>query len=247
MYTFSTTMKKVNSQIAYEYMRKQILNGSYAPGYKLIAEDQSKLIGVSRTPVREALRSLESDGLVTIAPHYGARVKIVDIEDFVQLCEFRLALEVHAAGLAALNRRDVQLRNMKRILDEMTRLSLTTNRKNLKTEYGFPEEIAKQNVLFHMEIIESAHNWLFKEEIERLHLIERVAYLGAAFDKNYAKELNHDYGVVDSRDESEHLEIFNAIVERNPTKAETAMRKHMKRLVVTMSTILNYKRREKRT
>ena len=75
-------MKNVNSDIAYDYLRKRILAGEYAPGEALMTNVLAPEIGVSRTPIRDALRQLEADGLVTIQPRLGASVKKMDLKTF---------------------------------------------------------------------------------------------------------------------------------------------------------------------
>ena len=92
-------MKSVNTDVAYEYIRKRILSGEYAPGKSLMTEVLAKDIKVSRTPVRDALRKLETDGLVTIRAHVGASVKRMQLKEFREMCDLRLALEGHAAGV----------------------------------------------------------------------------------------------------------------------------------------------------
>src|SRR5262245_3783503 len=102
-------MKSVNSDVAYDYLRKRILSGGYAPGQALMTKMLAAEIGVSRTPIRDALRQLEADGLVTIRPRLGASVKQMDLKVFQESCELRLALETHAAGLAARSRTELDL------------------------------------------------------------------------------------------------------------------------------------------
>ena len=75
-------MKKVNSDVAYDYIRKKILSGEFLPGYSLMTEVLSSDIGVSRTPIREALHRLKADGLVTIRAHLGASVTKMGVEEF---------------------------------------------------------------------------------------------------------------------------------------------------------------------
>ena len=75
-------MKSVNTDVAYEHIRKKILNGEYLPGQALMTEVLAEEIGVSRTPVRDALRKLETDGLVSIQPHLGASVKKIQLPEF---------------------------------------------------------------------------------------------------------------------------------------------------------------------
>src|SRR5882762_11861272 len=106
-------MKSVNTDVAYDYIRKKILSGEYASGKPLMTEVLAKEIKVSRTPVRDALRKLETDGLVTIRAHLGANVKVMDLKEFREMCDLRLALESHAAGLAALNHTEADLHEIK--------------------------------------------------------------------------------------------------------------------------------------
>ncbi len=94
-------MKNAYSDIAYEYIRKRILNGTFRPGQQLMSHDLSVEIGISRTPIRDALRQLETDGLVVIRANLGASVKTMDVNEYREMCGLRLALEVYAAGLAA--------------------------------------------------------------------------------------------------------------------------------------------------
>lgn len=89
---------------AYARLRAEIIDGELAPGAPLGEIEQSERIGVSRTPLREALARLTAEGLV-VAPGRTARVAPLEREDVIALYELREALEVHAARLAA-RRRD---------------------------------------------------------------------------------------------------------------------------------------------
>ncbi len=116
-------MTKVNSEVAYDYIRKRILSGEYPPNCALLTVILSDKIGISRTPLREALLKLEADGLVTIRAGLVARVKKMDVEEFQEMCELRLALEGHASGLAAMNRSQTDLGEIKLALGAMRRLT----------------------------------------------------------------------------------------------------------------------------
>src|SRR5215216_3804928 len=116
-------MKNISSDVAYEHIRKRILSGEYPPGIALMTNELSDRIGVSRTPVRDALRQLESDGLVIIKPRLGASVKTMDLKEFREMCGLRLALETYAAGLAALNRTEADLHEMRFAIENMRRLT----------------------------------------------------------------------------------------------------------------------------
>ena len=165
-------MKNVNSDIAYDYIRKRILNGEYPPGHALMTEQLSADIGVSRTPIRDSLRQLELDGLVTIQPRLGASVKRMDVKEFREMCELRLALESHAAYLAAVNRSEAELREIQAPLEALRRLTKRLN--NGEDEDALMGDLVREDVHFHIAIISAAKNELMKKEILRLHLINRV-------------------------------------------------------------------------
>lgn len=85
---------------AYEALRDRILTGELAPGAPLIQANLAKDLGVSMTPVREALRDLATEGLVTLLPHKGAAVTSLDLADAKEIHTIRLKLEPDATRLA---------------------------------------------------------------------------------------------------------------------------------------------------
>lgn len=87
--------------IAYEKLLQALREGIYAPGDRLREEDVSAALGLSRTPVREALRRLESDGIIEHRPRIGALVRSLAYNEVVELYEMRLVLERTAAEMAA--------------------------------------------------------------------------------------------------------------------------------------------------
>jgi DNA-binding GntR family transcriptional regulator len=88
-------------EVVAEQLRTMILNGELAPGERLFEDKLAELLGVSRNPVREAIRSLEATGLVEVVPRRGAYVCRPDLEDLRQQLEIRGVLEGHAAAVAA--------------------------------------------------------------------------------------------------------------------------------------------------
>src|SRR3954468_4222476 len=85
---------------AYEALRNRILTGELAPGAPLIQANLAKDLGVSMTPVREALRDLATEGLVTLLAHKGAAVTSLDLADAKEIQKIRLKLEPDATRLA---------------------------------------------------------------------------------------------------------------------------------------------------
>lgn len=85
---------------AYEALRSRILTGELPPGAPLIQASLAKDLGVSMTPVREALRDLATEGLVTLLPHKGAAVTSLDLADAKEIHTIRLKLEPDTTRLA---------------------------------------------------------------------------------------------------------------------------------------------------
>lgn len=218
-------MKVVNSDLAYDYIRKRILSGKYAPGQPLLTEVLSAEIKVSRTPVRDALRQLEADGLVTIQARMGARVKKMDFVEFQEMCDMRLALESHAAGRAALKRTDQDLREMRLALNAMRRL--TDQIVKVDDQDALHNELVREDVRFHIAIMTAARNELMKTEILRLHLLNRVASGHAGTRTQPRNELDERRRQI----VASHEEIYAAIADRKPEAASQAMARHIQELI----------------
>ncbi len=94
-------MQKSSGETAYAELLSSIRNGVFQPGDRLREEDASERLGLSRTPVREALRRLESDGIVEHRPRLGAVIRRLDHSEVVELYEMRVMFETKAAEMAA--------------------------------------------------------------------------------------------------------------------------------------------------
>lgn len=219
-------MKNVNSDIAYDFIRKRILSGEYPPGHPLMTNVLSTEIGVSRTPVRDALRQLEVDGLVSIQPRVGASVKEMGIKEFRELCGLRLALESYAAGLAAQNRTEIELQEIEHAFGTMHELTQEIVKRGQQGD--MLSELVRADVRFHIAIMTAAKNDLMKKEILRLHLINRVVSgqprkpVAAQDEAQKARRLK----VLTS-----HEEILSAIRDRNVPLAKETMAEHLQEMV----------------
>jgi DNA-binding GntR family transcriptional regulator len=100
-------------------LRKAILCGDLKPGERLVQAELAEALGVSRMPVREALRKLESEGLVTIEPHRGAIVKSFGIEDIKEIYELRAELEKMAIKKSIQNMKEEDIAALDRLVLEM--------------------------------------------------------------------------------------------------------------------------------
>lgn len=221
-------MKNVNSDIAYDYLKKRILSGEYEPGTALMTNALAPEIGVSRTPIRDALRQLEADGLVIIQTRVGARVKNMDLKEFREMCDLRLALESHAAGLAARQRTADDLHEIKIALEAMQRL--TEKIINTPKDAKLLQNLVREDVRFHLAIMTAAKNDLMKKEILRLHLVNRVvsAPVGgpaapAPVEKNEGARRR---AVLAS-----HMGIFAAIERGDAAAARKEMESHIQDII----------------
>ncbi|MGF7124748.1 GntR family transcriptional regulator [Rhodococcus sp. TAF43] len=103
-----TTTPSTPSRVAYEQIRQAIIEGRYRPGQRLIEQRIAEEFSLSRTPVREALRRLEAEGLVHSEPNRGAMVRTLSLSDVADLYGLRARLEAYAAELAAERIEDAQ-------------------------------------------------------------------------------------------------------------------------------------------
>jgi len=220
-------MKKVNSDVAYEHIRKKILSGEYPPGHPLLTEALSAETKVSRTPVREALHKLKAEGLVTLSPRLGASVKMMDVKEFQEMCELRLALEGHAAGLAARNHSQADLQEIKLALDSMR--ELTEKILRAADETPFLEDLRRADVRFHIGIMTAAKNDLMKREILRLHIVNRIVVGPTNLSSPNSTKDELDANRSDVL--ASHQEIYEAIVAHDDSLAKLMMERHIQDII----------------
>jgi DNA-binding GntR family transcriptional regulator len=106
---------KTKNVAVYRKLRQAILKGKLKPGQKIVMADLAKTFGLSETPVREAIRRLESDGYVHFTPHTGAIVTKIDEDELVEVYLIRIALEALATRLASphITDKDIDFLNKK--------------------------------------------------------------------------------------------------------------------------------------
>jgi DNA-binding GntR family transcriptional regulator len=221
--------KDPSSTRAYDYIRKRILSGEYRPGQHLIAKAVSAEIDVSPTPVRDALRQLEADGLVSIRPRLGAQVNAMGLKEFRELCELRLLLETHTAGQAAERRTPAELLEIEAALREMRRTTQTIVAGTEEEEARRMSDLMRVDIQFHIAIMTAAKNELIRSEILRLHLINRVVTgpmpgigTGVAAPQARADRHAHLQQVL-----ADHEAIFDAIERQDASAARSAMERSL--------------------
>ena len=88
-------------EVVFDSLREAIINGTLRPGERMMEIQMAEELGVSRTPVREAIRKLELEGFVVMLPRKGAYVAGISLKDIADVFEVRASLEALASGLAA--------------------------------------------------------------------------------------------------------------------------------------------------
>ena len=135
-------------ELVCETIRQAIVDGVFSPGERLMEIQLADEMGVSRTPVREAIRKLELEGFVVMIPRRGTYVADISIKDINEVYEIRTSLEVLAAGLAAERISDEELETMQRLLVEIGQ----------HIEDGNIEKIVEIDTAFHDVLYKASRN-----------------------------------------------------------------------------------------
>ena len=209
MLNFDIQNHKPLREMVYEELKMQILKGSIIPGTRMMEVELAEEMGVSRTPIREAIRKLEKEGLVTIEPRRGAYASMISTEDMVEILEVRQDLEGLAAYFAASRMSDEQMAELKEV----------SNNYNEAVKRGKMEDMIKYDTRFHHIIVESCRNKILVQMIEQLQeLVLRFRYI---YYDNFRRAENMP---------EEHEAIVAAISEGDADKARAAADIHIDRL-----------------
>mgnify|MGYP001404352223 CR=1 FL=1 len=155
-------------EIVYEELKMQILKGQIVPGTRMMEVEMAEEMGVSRTPIREAIRKLEKEGLVTIEPRRGAYASQISAKDMVDILEVRQNMEGLAAYYAALRMNEDQKKKLKEISENY----------NHAVDTGITSDMIKYDTAFHHLIVESSGNNVLVHMVEQLQeLVLRFRYL----------------------------------------------------------------------
>jgi DNA-binding GntR family transcriptional regulator len=191
----------------YDYLKEQILLGGLKPGERLVEEKISEELQVSRSPIREAIRMLEKDGLLLVKPSGGVTVVQPTIEDYQHLFECRVEMEPLAAYYAAQRRSKEQLESIRGYLLQMGKISETNNLKN----------VHDANVNFHESIVTASANPFLVTMLAQLRGVNSF----------YRKSILEEKPLHLEEAIHEHQQIFQAIVDQDANEAKRLMRAHI--------------------
>ncbi|MFF0267854.1 GntR family transcriptional regulator [Kribbella sp. NPDC004536] len=185
-------------------LRRRIVDGEYREGERLTELRLADDFGVSRNPVREALRVVEAEGFVQILPRRGAVVATLDETAVRDLFAVREQLETLAAGLAAERATPAGIAALRALVDEA---ATATAAKDF-------DRVAELNSEFHRTVIElSANRWLLSMSAAMYHHVHWVFRAGAAQRAPHSSE--------------EHVRLIDAIEAGDPEAAAEAARSHV--------------------
>lgn len=190
----------------FQQLKNSILAGEFENGAELREIALAKKLGVSRTPVREALRQLEQEGLVEIYPNRGAYVKGITYKDVEDIFRIRARLEGLCAEMAVSSITQEQLDK----LDEIILLS------KFYEEKKDMEHLLNMDSQFHEVLFESCGSKMLEHQLKDYHQYVQKARLRSLKRQERAKKSTH-----------EHEEILQAIKEKNAQKADELATRHI--------------------
>lgn len=188
---------------AYVRLLTELREGRLNPGDRLRETELAERLGMSRTPVREAIRQLEADGIVTHVPRQGASIRSLDYAEVMELYEMRAVLEGTAARLATRAASDIEIEE----LFEMNR--------QMKILGSAPEAFIL-NRQFHAALLDASKNRFLTRSI---HALQRALMI---LGPTTLTEPDRAEKAVE-----EHFGVLDAIKARDGSLAEAAMRAHI--------------------
>lgn len=194
----------------YDRLKTEIIHWRYQPGQRLPAEVLATEMGVSRTPVREALRRLEQENLVTYTPRLGYSVRTIELKDFNELYQVRLILESAAAKQAA---EMASSPEGKTLVDD---LMATWQGRGEDPPNGERTDLVYDDEAFHESIALVAGNRYLHDLLRSIN--ERIRIVRIV-DFHHPERLKTTY--------REHIEIIKAIVRGDGEGAAKAMETHI--------------------
>ncbi|MEV0390005.1 GntR family transcriptional regulator [Nonomuraea sp. NPDC050643] len=197
-------------------LRAEILDGKLPGGARLQHEELAVRFGVSRTPIREALRQLKAMNLVVVVPNRGATVRVPSRTEVADVYELRADLEGLACELACARAREQDLDELDRAQARLTEVVAAAERLG---EAELDAAVATWNTAFHRCVHQASGN---------RRLVETIEQLRAFFPRDSVwRALAHDHAALTTMNVTEHDTIAAALRARDARRARGAMRDHV--------------------
>jgi DNA-binding GntR family transcriptional regulator len=193
-------------EAAFEKIKEAIIKGHFKPGEKLVEQTLAQEMGVSRTPVREAIRRLEAEGFVVSIPRKGVVVSRADKEEIVQLYSIRAELEGLAARWAIENADEDDIRKLDEAISRMEETAAS----------GDLDGVVQSNALFHDAIAQASKSRILCTLLKTLQdNIQRFRFQSLHLPGRPVAAL------------AEHKEIVAAIKEKKAEEADHLLKEHL--------------------
>ncbi len=192
--------------VVFKTLRQEILTGKLKPGERLMEIQLANKLGVSRTPIREAIRKLELDGLVIMIPRRGAEVAQITLKDLKDVMEVRCALDVLAIELACERMEQEGLNNLYQACENF--------REAVKTKDT--RKLAEADVAFHDAIVTSTGN------TRLIQLVSNLSEQMYRYRFEYLKDATSHEML-----QQEHMEMYQNILKKDKAAAASVVRKHI--------------------
>jgi DNA-binding GntR family transcriptional regulator len=191
---------------AYLQIRRKILNNEFSADTHLSEYQLAAQLGVSRTPIREALKKLEREGLTRSQSGRGTYVAELSLQDVLEIYEVRSLLEPFAAGVAAKQLSDQEIRSLERDVESASGAASNNHF----------DEAFRLDVRLHKSLIAATRNGRISQILAQLDdQVHRIRVLAPQVSGRLSSTID------------EHRAIVAALAERDATKAEAAMREHL--------------------
>lgn len=192
--------------VVFKTLRQEILTGKLKPGERLMEIQLANKLGVSRTPIREAIRKLELDGLVIMIPRRGAEVAQITLKDLKDVMEVRCALDVLAIELACDRMGREELNSLYQACENF--------REAVKTKDT--RKLAEADVAFHDAIVLSTGN------TRLIQLVSNLSEQMYRYRFEYLKDATSHEML-----QQEHMEMYQNILKKDKAAAASVVRKHI--------------------
>ncbi len=192
--------------VVFKTLRQGILTGELKPGERLMEIHLANKLGVSRTPIREAIRMLELEGLVTMIPRRGAEVAQITVKALKDVLEVRKALDALAAELACERITEEEIQALKEACDLFEQVTRTKD----------ATKIARADVKLHDIIVKATGNQRLSQ------MVNNLAEQMYRYRFEHIKDATQHERLI-----GEHRRIYESIVARDKGKASLAVKEHI--------------------
>lgn len=206
------------SQLAYQQIRQMFLDHRFSAGMKISENQLAKELGISRTPVREAIRQLQTEGLLYQIPHSGTYISRPGRREIAEIYEVRQALEVLAIEKATSRLTHEQLEQLSQQYREMHEAVVTFLDSDAATMTGEPlRQFLRADLSFHLTILESADNRTAIKIYCDVQMRQR-----SFGDQSHRRDREHLSGVLKA-----HAAILRALQQRDGEAARQHLVEHI--------------------